>query len=84
MVGQTRSRLLDWQGILGPGDCHSALSAFLAHEDSTCPIFAGLAKDNLGSLRVLQKCGFTIIGEVRTFADARGAEIDELILELRD
>jgi len=32
---------------------------------------------------VLEKCGFTIIGEARGFANARGEEIDELILELR-
>jgi RimJ/RimL family protein N-acetyltransferase len=46
------------------------------------PIFARVAKDNLGSRRVLEKCGFTVIGEDKGFANARNAEIEELVLEL--
>lgn len=40
------------------------------------------AKDNLASLRVLQKCGFVITGEDQGFANARGAEIEEYVLTL--
>jgi RimJ/RimL family protein N-acetyltransferase len=39
-------------------------------------------KDNVASLRVLQKCGFTITGEDKGFANARGNDIEEYILTL--
>lgn len=44
------------------------------------PIFGRCAKDNLASRRVLEKCGFTVCGEGRGYANARGTEIEELIL----
>jgi RimJ/RimL family protein N-acetyltransferase len=46
------------------------------------PIRARVASDNTGSLRVLQKAGFKTIGTEVSFAPARGAEIEEMILEL--
>ena len=42
----------------GRGVATKALSAFLCLEQ-TRPLHAGVAKHNLASLRVLQKCGFT-------------------------
>ena len=45
---------------------------------------ARVAKDNLGSRRVLEKRGFAIVGEARGFANARGEEIEELVLELQE
>ena len=59
-----------------------ALRLFLTHEQ-TRPLYARTAKDNTGSLRVLEKCGFTITGEDRGFANARGEEVEEFVLELR-
>lgn len=47
------------------------------------PLYARAAKDNVASLRVLEKCGFAICGEDRGFANARGEEIEELVLELK-
>ena len=35
------------------------------------------------SLRVLEKCGFMIAGYGRGFANARGEEVEEVVLELR-
>jgi RimJ/RimL family protein N-acetyltransferase len=67
----------------GKGLATRALSGFLAHGNKARPIYARVAKDNLGSRRVLEKCGFTIMGEAKGFANARGEEIEELILELR-
>jgi RimJ/RimL family protein N-acetyltransferase len=67
----------------GKGLATRSLSDFLAHVNKTRPIYARVAKDNVGSLRVLEKCGFKIIGEAKGFANARGKEIAELILELR-
>ena len=42
----------------GRGVATAALSAFLDMEQ-TRPLFAGVAKHNVASLRVLEKCGFT-------------------------
>lgn len=66
----------------GKGVATGALAAFLARV-TTRPLYARAAKDNLGSIRVLQKCGFTISGEDTGFANARGQEIEEFVLILR-
>jgi RimJ/RimL family protein N-acetyltransferase len=65
----------------GKGLATKALAALL-REDTHRPLLARVAKDNLGSRCVLEKCGFRIIGEGKWFANARGAEIDELVLRL--
>jgi RimJ/RimL family protein N-acetyltransferase len=67
----------------GKGIATRALSDFLAHGNRARPMYARVAKDNLGSRRVLEKCGFKIIGESKGFANARGEEIEELVLELQ-
>ncbi len=61
-----------------------ALREFLAHHNDTRPIYARVAKDNLGSRRVLEKCGFKIVGESKGFANARGQEVEELLLKLAE
>jgi RimJ/RimL family protein N-acetyltransferase len=66
----------------GQGLATRALREFLESASKTRPIFARAAKDNAASLRVLEKCGFTIISEGKGFANARGAEIGEWLLEL--
>ena len=66
----------------GKGLATRALTAFLAHANPTRPIYARAAKDTIGSLRVLEKCGFRIISENKGFANARGKEIEEFLLEL--
>ncbi len=43
----------------GRGVATAALSAFL-HLEQTRPLYAGVAKHNAASIRVLQKCGFTL------------------------
>lgn len=67
----------------GRGIATSALRQFLQELDLR-PIFAAAAKDNIGSLRVLEKCGFKIIGCGKGFANARGCEIEEVFLRLPD
>lgn len=67
----------------GQGIATRALTAFLEQANTTRPIQARVALDNLGSRRVLEKCGFEVIEQTRGFANARGAEIAELLLELR-
>ena len=65
----------------GKGVATQALSQLLA-QVQTRPIYARAAKDNVASIRVLEKCGFTITGEDKGFANARGKEIEEFILTL--
>jgi RimJ/RimL family protein N-acetyltransferase len=57
----------------GRGVATAALAAFLA-EETRRPLIAGVAVHNVGSRRVLEKCGFTLT-ETRT--DPQGDGIDE-------
>jgi RimJ/RimL family protein N-acetyltransferase len=66
----------------GKGIATMALSAFLSIVKER-PLYAAAAKDNAASIRVLQKCGFAITGYGSGFSNARGEEIEEVILELR-
>jgi RimJ/RimL family protein N-acetyltransferase len=66
----------------GKGIATRALTLFLEQVNPARPLYARAAKDNVGSLRVLSKCGFRVIGADTGFANARGGVIDELILEL--
>lgn len=65
----------------GRGITTRALQHFLTMI-ATRPLYARAAKDNAGSIRVLQKCGFVIVGEDEGFANARNATIEEWILRL--
>jgi RimJ/RimL family protein N-acetyltransferase len=64
----------------GKGLASRALAQFI--ELCGRPLYARAAKDNLGSIRVLEKCGFIRIGEETSFANARGREIEEVIYRL--
>lgn len=46
------------------------------------PVHARVAADNIGSRRVLEKAGFRVIDTEVAFANAREAEIEELVLRL--
>ena len=63
------------------GIATAALNAFLA-VDRSRPLHARVASDNVASRRVLEKCGFHVIATERGFAEARSAEIEELMLRL--
>lgn len=65
----------------GRGIATHALQAYLEQVRER-PLHARAASDNLGSLRVLEKCGFKRVGTDRYFANARGQEIEETILRL--
>jgi RimJ/RimL family protein N-acetyltransferase len=65
----------------GRGIASQALALLLA-EVRTRPLYARAASDNAGSLRVLQKAGFQIIGTEVSYAPGRAAEIEETILRL--
>lgn len=66
----------------GQGLATRALGEFLAVVDTKRPVRAATAIDNIGSQRVLAKCGFRPVGEDRGFANARGAEVDEVLFRL--
>lgn len=55
----------------GKGIATEALSVLL-EEVETRPVYAYVAKHNLGSIRVLEKCGFTLCDEDEMAADADG------------
>ncbi|MEZ4727072.1 MAG: GNAT family N-acetyltransferase [Caldilineaceae bacterium] len=78
------SEVTYWLGraYWGKGIATRALSEFLAKVQPMRPLRARVAKDNLASLRVLEKCGFTIVGEDKGFAHARNAETEEYLLAL--
>ncbi|MFF6982875.1 GNAT family N-acetyltransferase [Streptomyces sp. NPDC008343] len=65
----------------GRGVATAALLRLLA-EVPERPLYARAAADNEGSLRVLHKCGFRVTAHARGFANARGEEIDEVVLHL--
>lgn len=46
------------------------------------PLFGRAAWDNLGSQKVLERCGFVRVGTDRGFAPYRDAEIEEIIYRL--
>ena len=66
----------------GRGLATKALSDFLGYV-KVRPLYARVAKDNIASIRVLEKCGFTISGEDKGFSNARAEEVEEFILKLR-
>ncbi len=65
----------------GRGIATRALHAFL-RIDRTRPVFARVAYDNWGSRRVLEKCGFVVVGRTRTYAAQRKRRLTEVILRL--
>ena len=79
-----RPEVTYWLGkeYWGKGIATWALKEFLANHNTIRPMYARVAKDNLGSRRVLEKCGFKVLSEFKGFANARGQEIEELLLEL--
>ena len=72
-----------WLGreFWGKGIATKALAAFLQQLPRR-PLFARVAKDNADSRRVLEKCGFRIVGAGSGYANARGAITEEYILRL--
>ncbi|MGW2828986.1 GNAT family N-acetyltransferase [Streptomyces sp. NPDC001286] len=65
----------------GRGVATAALLALLA-EVPERPLYARAAADNAASRRVLEKCGFRLTARATGFANARGEEIDEVVLTL--
>ena len=65
----------------GRGIASIALAEFLLLQNSR-PLYAHVAKHNKASLRVLEKCGFTITGEDKISSEAFDEDVEEFILKL--
>ncbi|HET9912455.1 MAG TPA: GNAT family N-acetyltransferase [Anaerolineales bacterium] len=65
----------------GKGIATQVLEQFLKHV-KTRPLYAHVAKHNVGSRRVLEKCGFAVSGEGSYFSEALGKNVEEYILRL--
>mgnify|MGYP002639216723 CR=1 FL=1 len=65
----------------GQGLATKVLQQFL-HNEKERPLWGRCAKDNLASVRVMEKNGFVLVGEEKGFANARQHEIEELVLRL--
>jgi RimJ/RimL family protein N-acetyltransferase len=65
----------------GKGIATEALSQFLSYDDER-PLVARVAKHNVASVRVLEKCGFVVSGEAMGVSWAGDDEIEEVILTL--
>jgi RimJ/RimL family protein N-acetyltransferase len=65
----------------GKGIASQALTQFL-HFIETRPLYAHVARHNIASRRVLQKCGFKVVAQDNFFSKIFGEEIEEYILIL--
>jgi RimJ/RimL family protein N-acetyltransferase len=65
----------------GKGIATRALSQFV-DEVKTRPLYAHVAKHNIASIRVLEKCGFAMDGEAAGVPGPGGESIGEFILML--
>jgi len=71
-----------WLGkeFWGQGIATQALAEYVKLV-KTRPLFAHVARHNIGSRRVLEKCGFKVIGE-DSYINPAGAHVEEFILKL--
>jgi RimJ/RimL family protein N-acetyltransferase len=81
LAGQTELTYWIDRPAWGQGIATRAVALFL-DVVPVRPLHARAASDNAGSLRVLQKSGFKIIGTETSFAAGRNGEIEETILRL--
>ena len=66
----------------GLGIASESLKQFLGQEVRR-PLFAHVAKHNVASRRVLEKCGFVVIREDKWKPDPNQDEVEEFILTLK-
>lgn len=65
----------------GKGIATRALAAYLELE-KVRPLYARVAKHNVASIRVLEKCGFVVCGEEQGFPGPNGEDVIEVIVRL--
>ncbi len=67
----------------GQGIATEALRQFLRRVAER-PLYALVAKQNAGSIRVLEKCGFAVEGQSSGSPGGSGPAVDELIMKLSE
>lgn len=72
-----------WLGssFWGKGIATQSLKQFL-NQEVRRPLFAHIAKQNIASKNVSEKCGFVVIGEYKWKPFANADEVDEFTLQL--
>ena len=65
----------------GKGIATRALALYLAYEPIR-PLYAYVAKHNIGSRRVVEKCGFALVGEHQGTLDDGSPDVEEFIFRL--
>ena len=91
--GNVAGNVVCWEGVgernvgywigreyWGMGVATEALTLFLKQVTAR-PLFAHAAKHNIASIRVLEKCGFEIVGEDE-FGEPEGMKGEELVMKL--
>jgi RimJ/RimL family protein N-acetyltransferase len=81
-AGETQVGYWIGRDFWGQGVATRALSLFLDHVP-TRPLYARVATHNVASIRVLEKCGFTISGRDGGSSEEGGEQVEELVLTLR-
>ena len=64
----------------GKGIATQALAEYI-NIVKTRPLMAHVARHNIGSRRVLEKCGFMVVGEDK-YTNPAGVEVEEFVLKL--
>jgi RimJ/RimL family protein N-acetyltransferase len=74
-----------WLGrrFWGQGVASSAVSKFASLIEAR-PLHAYVAKDNIASIRVLEKCGFKVVAERAAAAPTGGEVVDEFVYSLSE
>jgi RimJ/RimL family protein N-acetyltransferase len=65
----------------GRGIATSALNAYVIKHELRRPLRAHVAATNVGSIRVLEKCGFELVSRTTEFNPAFGLDVEELLME---
>lgn len=80
MEGKREVGYLMGKEYWGKGIATQALTEYVKLV-TTRPLFAHVAKHNVGSRRVLEKCGFMVIGE-DSYTNPAGMNVQEFLLKL--
>lgn len=64
----------------GKGIATTALRKFLDEHELRRPLHAHVAATNVGSIRVLEKCGFELVERTTEFNEAFGIDVEELVM----
>jgi RimJ/RimL family protein N-acetyltransferase len=64
----------------GRGIATAALERFVAEYEPRRPLHARVAATNVGSIRVLEKCGFELVERTKDFDELVEVEVEELLM----